>query len=86
MKHPDFREMIFAMQKKTGLRAYQLAARIGVADSTFNTWKNRQVEPLFSHGVALLDFYVKHVGPEIPTLREGGRGNASVVADQGWRS
>lgn len=65
---PDFSQMIFLLEKKTGLSGAKIARRIGVPPTTLNSWKNVRNDPLFSHGVKLLDYYVQECGREIPVL------------------
>jgi len=61
--------MIMDLEAKTGLSGAKIASRVGVPATTLNSWKNQEtVNPLFSHGVALLDYYVEHCGREIPRL------------------
>lgn len=64
----NFSQMIFDLEKETGLSAAKIAKRAGIPPTTLNSWKNGEVNPLFSHGVALLDLYVEKVGSEIPRL------------------
>ena len=69
MTKPDFAQMIRDLERRTGLSNARIANRIGVPPSTLNSWKNNpSVDPLFTHGVALLDYYVEHCGREIPTV------------------
>jgi len=71
---PDFSSMIFDLER-ADLRLSQIARRTGIPPSTLSSWKNGVVDPSFSKGVALLDFYVQHCGTNIPRLvdREGAR-------------
>jgi len=63
----DWRELVFSLERKTGLSDAQIASRIGVPPSTLNSWKNGNVrEPKFSHGLAAVELYVEHCGRQIP--------------------
>jgi hypothetical protein len=65
---PDFREIIFLLGRHTGLPDYRIAQKVGMAPGTLSSLKNASRDPLYSHGVALLDLYVKEVGREVPVL------------------
>lgn len=65
---PNFRQMILDIQKATGQSNAATARRIGLRPTTLNNIKNRNHDPLFSHGVVLLDYYVSVCGREIPRL------------------
>ena len=64
----NFSQMIFNLESKTGLSGARIAKRVGIPATTLNSWKNGEVDPRFSHGVALLDYYVTHCGTDIPRL------------------
>ncbi len=58
----DFREMIFDIQRKTGLTNYQIAAKVGIPPSTLSSLKNHCRDPLFSTGMALIRMHEKECG------------------------
>ena len=59
MKTPDFPAMIFSISKQTGLKDYQIAAKLGVPASSLAGWKNSDHEPRYTAGARLIEYYKK---------------------------
>lgn len=63
----DFRETCLRLEQTTGLKGAQIARRLGVPPSTYNSLKNGvSRDPSFSLGLSVIEFYVDHCGREIP--------------------
>lgn len=63
----DFRETCLMLEKATGLKGAQIARKINIPPSTYNSLKNGlSRDPGFHKGLALIELYVDHCGREIP--------------------
>ena len=62
-----FRETILRLEQQTGLKGAQIARKINVPPTTYNSWRNGvSRDPGFHRGLALIELYVNHCGREIP--------------------